>query len=64
MPDNKRKPREAQPTLKGREAAFKAALGGLGLMIAAAGIPAQVRLASRETQPVPPTKKAERKRNK
>jgi hypothetical protein len=63
MPDNKRKPREAQPTLKGREDALKAALSGLGLMVAAAGIPPQVRLSSREQQPgaiAPPKKRSGR----
>jgi hypothetical protein len=38
---------------RGREAALKAAMSGLGLMIAAAGMPGQVRLASREQQPRP-----------
>jgi hypothetical protein len=59
MPKDKVKGK--QPTLGGREAAFKAAMGGLGLMIAAAGIPGQVRLASREQQRppafVPPKKR-------
>jgi hypothetical protein len=38
--------------LGAREDAFKAAMGGLALMVAAAGMPGQVRLASREQQPL------------
>ena len=48
--------------LGGREEALKAAMGGLGLMVAAAGMPGQVRLASREQQPVPPKAAKEGKR--
>jgi hypothetical protein len=36
-----------------REQALKAVMGGLSLMVAAAGMPGQVRLASREQQPLP-----------
>jgi hypothetical protein len=46
---------KAPPAPKGREEALKAAMSGLSLMIAAAGMPGQVRLASREPQR-PPTK--------
>jgi hypothetical protein len=35
-------------TQKGREEALKGALAGLGMMVAAAGMPAQVRLSARE----------------
>jgi hypothetical protein len=55
---------KAPPAPKGggaREDAFKAAMGGLALMVAAAGMPPQVRLASREQQPLTksaPTKSA------
>jgi len=38
---------------KGRDEAFKAAMTGLAMMVAGAGIPGQVRLASREQQPRP-----------
>jgi hypothetical protein len=44
---------KAEAAQKGRDAALKAALGGLSLMLAGAGLPAQVRLASREAQPRP-----------
>ena len=49
---------------KGREDAFKAAMTGLAMMVAGAGIPGQVRLASREQQPRPivPPKKSGRGR--
>jgi hypothetical protein len=58
----KTKPNPPTPA-KGREAALKAAMSGLGLMIAAAGMPGQVRLSSREQQPRPPVppKKSEKR---
>ena len=53
MPKQKPKP----PGGKGREEAFKAAMTGLAMMVAGAGLPGQIRLASREEQrPRPPVK--------
>jgi hypothetical protein len=57
MPEDKRKGRQPPPFGKAREAGLKAALGGLGLMLAPtmlSGLPGQIRLASREQQPRPP----------
>jgi hypothetical protein len=49
----KTKPKGSTQEGKEREAAFKAAMTGLALMVAGAGMPGQVRLSSREAQPRP-----------
>jgi hypothetical protein len=54
MPKDKVKGKRQAAMGEEKREALKAVMSGLGLMVAAAGMPGQVRLASREQQPLPP----------
>jgi hypothetical protein len=51
MPKDKVKGKRQAAMGEEKREAFKAVMSGLGLMVAAAGMPGQVRLSSREQQP-------------